>query len=183
MFDAPDNQQPRLATLQLWGGVVVDDLPFLIEIDGQVDEQAALDYVARHLRDYLTMRCRRLVLSLEPAIEPDLVSRIRARLAVLGVSPYSVAREHGLHRTLISDLLTGRTKRIHGRNLPRIAAALDCDEAFLTGAQSLPRMSEPAVVPGRYWVTGTVEAVLSRDAVQRVEVCRLPLLDVRARAA
>jgi transcriptional regulator with XRE-family HTH domain len=67
--------------------------------------------------------------------------RVRRRLSDLGTSPITVAKTAGLERGFINDFLIGKKKTVRGAGLEAMAAALDCDTAFLTGDQEEPRQS------------------------------------------
>lgn len=76
----------------------------------------------------------------------DMRDRVRARVKALGKSPITIAKAAGLERGFINDFLIGRKHTIRGRNLELVAEALECDVAYLTGAQATPRRA-PAPVP------------------------------------
>ncbi|MBO6511534.1 MAG: helix-turn-helix transcriptional regulator, partial [Roseibium sp.] len=59
--------------------------------------------------------------------------RIRSRIKELGTNPKAVATRAGLGSTAIRDILDGRSKSPRENTLRKIAKALNCDTAYLTG--------------------------------------------------
>lgn len=73
--------------------------------------------------------------------------RVQARVTALGKSSITLAREVGLERGYINDFLIGRKGSLRGAKLDAVAAALDCDVAYLTGEQATPRAGQQAALP------------------------------------
>lgn len=79
-------------------------------------------------------------------VPSTLISRIQARLRVLGISEREASRRAGFNAGYIGDVVAGRSKK--GPQLPglqKIAEALACDVEYLMGSQTIPRRSAPEI--------------------------------------
>lgn len=77
-------------------------------------------------------------------VVPD---RVKARLLDLKRTATDAARLGGLERTYIADLLQGRKTKVNARNLEKLAAALRCSPAYLTGRSASPGRHKPKDLP------------------------------------
>lgn len=68
-----------------------------------------------------------------------LLSRVRRRMAVLGLNNTQVDKQSGLPVGFTRDLLDGRKAQPREANLAKLAQALECDLEYLTLEQSAPR--------------------------------------------
>ncbi|WP_439542590.1 helix-turn-helix domain-containing protein [Hyphomicrobium sp.] len=68
--------------------------------------------------------------------------RVNQRVGLLGKSPITLAKEVGLERGYINDILIGRKKTIREGKLDQVAKALDCDPEYLLGHQEFARASD-----------------------------------------
>ncbi|SOC37055.1 SOS-response transcriptional repressor LexA [Rhizobium subbaraonis] len=68
-----------------------------------------------------------------------LLSRVRRRMAVLGLNNTQVDKQSGLPVGFTRDLLDGRKAQPREANLAKLAKALDCDVEYLMLEQSAPR--------------------------------------------
>jgi len=75
-------------------------------------------------------------------ITATMLSRVRERVTDIGRGPTTLAREAGLDRGYIRDILTGRKKAIRYEMLPQLASALRCDPRYLTGEIDDPLTGE-----------------------------------------
>jgi len=66
---------------------------------------------------------------------PVRVDRVRKRMEELGLNNVEVARNGGLERTFVFDLLKGKKATIRKTYLEQLAIALKCDPAYLRGDQ------------------------------------------------
>lgn len=74
-------------------------------------------------------------------------ARVKARVEELDISPISAAISVGLERGYINDLIISKKKSVRRDKLPLVAKALDCDVAYLTGEQDVPRIARTAGLP------------------------------------
>ena len=74
----------------------------------------------------------------------ELQRRIKARLLELDETPTALAARHGLWPGYIRDFLVEKPRRqtIKSSELAQVAAALDCDEGYLTLEQTTPRRAK-----------------------------------------
>lgn len=110
-------------------------------------------------------------------MENYLRERIRERLDAAGISPFEAARKIGAERGFINDLLVGKKDTIRQKAIPALAEVLDCDPAYLIGAQAAPRVAEYAerdAVMGMP-VAGICEAGAWRDGAGAGAGKMLPL--------
>lgn len=79
-------------------------------------------------------------------VPSTLISRIQARLRVLGISEREASRRAGFNPGYIGDVVAGRSRK--GPQLPgleKIAEALACDVEYLMGSQTIPRRGNPEI--------------------------------------
>ena len=81
-------------------------------------------------------------------MKPSLAARVRARMDQIGRSPAEVTRIGKLKRTLVYDILSGKTKNARGDNASKLAIGLDCDVGYLTGDQDQPALGDARVPIG-----------------------------------
>lgn len=67
-----------------------------------------------------------------------LADRVRERMKVLDLNPFSTAQMAGLKPGYVADLLAGRVKNPGADKLAKLAQALDCTLAFLLGQPDEP---------------------------------------------
>jgi transcriptional regulator with XRE-family HTH domain len=73
------------------------------------------------------------------------VARLERRLGVVGVTGQEASRRAGLGPDAVRDILRGKTRAPRISTLSALADALECDAAYLTGEQDVPRRSDPGV--------------------------------------
>lgn len=95
-------------------------------------------------------------------MENFLRSRVRERLAALGISAFEASRRAGAERTFLAELLSGKKDSIRPKRLAQVAGVLDCDPEYLIGAQGAPRRG--GAVAGSLSVAGVCEAGVWREA-------------------
>jgi SOS-response transcriptional repressor LexA len=84
-----------------------------------------------------------------------LVRRLEHRMQELDTNAAAVSRQAGLGPTAVHDILSGKNRSPSIETVRALAAALDCDIAYLIGEQETPRPAKPAAaIP----VIGIVEA-------------------------
>lgn len=88
-------------------------------------------------------------------------TRVRDRLAALGISAFEAARRVGAERTFLNDLLVGKKETIRPAAIGKVAEVLDCDPDYLIGAQATPR--KPSGAAGMMPLAGVCEASAWRD--------------------
>lgn len=71
-------------------------------------------------------------------ISMDLKEIVETRLDQLGLSPIEAATRHGVERTFLRDILTGRKKSVRSDKMPLVAKLLDLDVAALSKGQLVP---------------------------------------------
>ena len=76
----------------------------------------------------------------------ELKDRIKARLDALGLNAFEAARNAGLERAFINDVIAGRKSKIHPRNYAKLAPVLGCSAEYLRGEVQEPN---PAEAPGK----------------------------------
>lgn len=89
-------------------------------------------------------------------LENDLKSRIKERLAVLGLSARKASILAGLHPDTLGKVLQGSTKSLRGDNLTKIARVLKCTESWLETGEEAEFSEAPQPDGIRYG--GIVEA-------------------------
>ena len=67
---------------------------------------------------------------------------VMARLRELDRNPFEAARLGGLERSFVNDILIGRKRTVRGKNLDRLARALDWDSRLLIEAAGRGRSPE-----------------------------------------
>jgi phage repressor protein C with HTH and peptisase S24 domain len=67
--------------------------------------------------------------------------RVEARLTSLGINAYEAARRGEFEKTFVEDIISEKKMSVRGQNLLMLAKALECDAAYLLGAQGEPRRS------------------------------------------
>jgi hypothetical protein len=83
---------------------------------------------------------------LEANVPSTLISRIEARLRVLGIPARAASRSAGFNPGYIGDVIRGKSRK--GPQLPglqKIAEALACDVEYLMGSQTIPRRGNPEI--------------------------------------
>ena len=68
----------------------------------------------------------------------ELKDRIKARLDALGLNAFEAARNAGLERAFINDVIAGRKSKIHPRNYAKLALVLGCSAEYLRGEVQEP---------------------------------------------
>lgn len=95
------------------------------------------------------------------AVRPTLKHRIEKLLEKEQINPAEAGRRGGVGRTLIYDILKEKTKNLRGDTANKLAAALDCDVAYLTGEQPEPRKHSESLE--KALTTGVVSAPVVGD--------------------
>ncbi len=67
-------------------------------------------------------------------MNPTLRERVADRLAELGRNPFAAAKQGGLERSFINDILNGKKTSVRGANLGKLALALDWRPEDILGA-------------------------------------------------
>lgn len=81
-------------------------------------------------------------------IDLDVIARrIDERAKALGLSMREASLKAGLNKGYVREVVTGRSKAPDLQKLAAIAEALDCDVAYLVGAQELPRTPDAPTAP------------------------------------
>lgn len=94
---------------------------------------------------------------------PSMSDRVRERLDALSIGPITAAKKAGLERGFLNDLLTGRKKSVRGESLQRLADALECDPAYLTGHQPTPSGGTVSLSATRLPIVGVAETGTWRE--------------------
>ena len=89
-------------------------------------------------------------------------SRVNERIQALGINPFEAERRAKLKRGFVNDLLIGKKDTMREKALAALAAALECDIAYLIGAQQTPTLL-PAEFAGSMKLSGIAEAGAWRD--------------------
>lgn len=88
--------------------------------------------------------------------------RIRTLLEQLGVTAKSISIKAGLGEGAVNDILRGKSKAPSFQTVAAIARALDSDLGYLTGSQSIPKLSLQELPTEPIPVTGIVETGVFR---------------------
>lgn len=89
----------------------------------------------------------------------SLKMRVQERLKALGKNPFEAARDGGLGRDFVNDIIIGRKVSVRGANLAKLARALECDQLYLLGAQV-----KPSDRPSRAAIDEALRDVQENDA-------------------
>jgi SOS-response transcriptional repressor LexA len=93
---------------------------------------------------------------------------VNERLTAINLGPVEAATRVGLERNFIADIVAGKKKSVRGANLIKLASALDCSVAYLTGESADPEAGTVEVIPSdrefrAVPVVGMVEAGTFRE--------------------
>lgn len=101
-----------------------------------------------------------------------LKDRVQARLEELAITPSEAARRGDLERTFIADILLERKKNVRGKNLEKLAVALDCSPEYLSEVAERPGLSPlRAGLP----LVGIIEAKAYRVPMKNGSIVTLPV--------
>ncbi len=113
-------------------------------------------------------------------MKPPLKDRVRTRMNQIGRNAAQVTKLGELKRTFVYDVLEGKVGNVRGDNARKLAKGLDCDVAYLIGAQDAPDVG-----PG---LGGFAEEQSHFDSVSSVRPYQarstggMPVIDVTAGA-
>lgn len=80
-----------------------------------------------------------------------LAERIQSRLDVLGTNPSAVSDEIGANRSLVRDILNGKSRSPSLGTVLALSGVLKCSLAYLSGEEELAEKPEPKVLP-KFWM-------------------------------
>lgn len=85
----------------------------------------------------------------------DLKTVVKRRLSQIDKNPFEAARDGGLERNFVNDILNGKKSSVRGANLQKLAAGLSTTvDALMTG--DFPEADLPAVTDARADLDGVV---------------------------
>lgn len=114
-------------------------------------------------------------------MKPPLSARVRARMNQIGRSAAEVTRLAKLKRTLVYDIISGKTKNVRGDNASKLAVGLNCDVGYLTGDQDQPVLGDSRVPFGTdQHESQPLDAVSTLRPYQPRTPGGMPVIDVTA---
>lgn len=69
-------------------------------------------------------------------------ARVEERLKALEINAFEAARRGELNRFFVYEITTGKKRNVQGENLAKLARALECSVAYLTGEEVEPAASQ-----------------------------------------